>query len=147
MCGGAYFWFQPSGKQRQVDPCEFEASLVYRVSFRTARAQRNLISKKQNETNKKIIAGGIVKALRSCWQSSPMNIHMNIMHSQTLVGWDFPSVKSRLFKKLSTHLVPALERKSKRNRSLRPAWVIQWDHISISKQDNNNNKKNETKNY
>jgi hypothetical protein len=49
-----------------VDPCEFEASLVYRVSFRTARAQRNLISKKQNETNKKIIAGGIVKALRSC---------------------------------------------------------------------------------
>jgi hypothetical protein len=26
------------GKQRQVDLCEFEASLVYRVSSRTARA-------------------------------------------------------------------------------------------------------------
>jgi len=25
-------------KQRQADPCEFEASLVYRVSSRTARA-------------------------------------------------------------------------------------------------------------
>jgi hypothetical protein len=32
---------------------EFEASLVYRVSSRTARAtQRNPVSKKQNKTNK-----------------------------------------------------------------------------------------------
>jgi hypothetical protein len=31
--------FSPStGKQRQVDLCEFEASLVYRASSRTARA-------------------------------------------------------------------------------------------------------------
>ena len=30
------------GRQRQMDLCEFKASLVYRVSFRTARAtQRN----------------------------------------------------------------------------------------------------------
>jgi hypothetical protein len=35
------------GRQRQVD---FEASLVYRVSFRTARAtQRNPVSKKQKK--------------------------------------------------------------------------------------------------
>jgi hypothetical protein len=32
--------------QRQSDLCEFEASLVYRVSFRTARdVQRNLVSR------------------------------------------------------------------------------------------------------
>ena len=40
------------GKQRQVDLCEFEASLVYRASSRTARAiQRNPVSKKQNKAN------------------------------------------------------------------------------------------------
>lgn len=33
-------------KQRQEDPCEFEASLVYIVSSRTARAmQRDFVSK------------------------------------------------------------------------------------------------------
>ena len=33
-------------RQRQVDLCEFEASLVYRVSSRTARAtQRNPVKK------------------------------------------------------------------------------------------------------
>jgi hypothetical protein len=32
-------------KQRQIDLCEFEANLVYRVSSRTARVtQRNLVS-------------------------------------------------------------------------------------------------------
>ena len=37
------------GRQTQVDLCEFEASLVYRVSFRTARIviQRNPVSKKK----------------------------------------------------------------------------------------------------
>jgi hypothetical protein len=37
-------------KQRQEDLCEFEASLVYRVSSMTARAvtQRNPVSKKQS---------------------------------------------------------------------------------------------------
>ena len=46
------------GRQRQVDLCEFEASLVYRVSSRTARAtQRNPVSKTKtnqptNKTNK-----------------------------------------------------------------------------------------------
>jgi hypothetical protein len=41
------------GRDRQI--AEFEASLVYRVSFRTARAmQRNPVSKtNQNKTNKK----------------------------------------------------------------------------------------------
>jgi hypothetical protein len=35
------------GRQRQVDINEFEASLVYRVSSRTAKAtQRNHVSKK-----------------------------------------------------------------------------------------------------
>ena len=35
------------GRQRKVDLCEFEASLVYRMSSRTARTvtQRNLITK------------------------------------------------------------------------------------------------------
>ena len=35
------------GRQRQADLCEFEASLVYRVSSRTARTviQRNSVSK------------------------------------------------------------------------------------------------------
>jgi hypothetical protein len=34
------------GRQRQVDLCEFKASLVYRVSVRTVRAaQRNPVSK------------------------------------------------------------------------------------------------------
>jgi hypothetical protein len=38
------------GRQRQTDS-EFEASLVYRVSSRTARAtQRNPVPKKQNKT-------------------------------------------------------------------------------------------------
>ena len=37
-------------RQRQVDLCEFEASLVYRLSSRTARAtQKNLVSKKPRE--------------------------------------------------------------------------------------------------
>jgi hypothetical protein len=35
------------GKQRQADICEFETSLLYRVSFRMARAtQRNCLGKK-----------------------------------------------------------------------------------------------------
>jgi hypothetical protein len=40
------------GRGRQIS--EFEASLVYRVSSRTARAiQRNPVSKKQNKTKNK----------------------------------------------------------------------------------------------
>ena len=47
------------GRQRQVDLCQFEASLIYRGSSRTARAtQRNLVSKnKNNKTKKKSIKG------------------------------------------------------------------------------------------
>ena len=43
------------GRQKQVDwTSEFVASLVYRVSFRIARAtQRNLVSKKQNKQTKR----------------------------------------------------------------------------------------------
>jgi hypothetical protein len=38
------------GRQRQVNLCEFEASLVYKKSSRTARAvtQRNLVSNNNN---------------------------------------------------------------------------------------------------
>ena len=38
-------------RQRQVDLCEFEGSLIYRASSRTAMAvtQRNPVSKKQKE--------------------------------------------------------------------------------------------------
>jgi hypothetical protein len=37
-------------RQRQVDLCEFKASLVYRASSRTARAtQRNPVSKKKKK--------------------------------------------------------------------------------------------------
>ena len=51
------------GLQRQADLCEFKASLIYKVSFRTTRAikQRNPVLKqqnktKQNQTKRKIVA-------------------------------------------------------------------------------------------
>ena len=41
------------GRQRQVDPSEFKASLVYRASSRTAKTtQRNPASKKSTQVNK-----------------------------------------------------------------------------------------------
>ena len=41
------------GRQRQVDLCEFRASLVYKVSFRTARLlHRETLSQKNKQTNK-----------------------------------------------------------------------------------------------
>ena len=47
------------GRQRQVDICEFEASLVYKVSPRTARAlQRNTVlntKKKKKLINSMVI--------------------------------------------------------------------------------------------
>jgi hypothetical protein len=48
---------QALGRQRQVDLCELKASLVYRVSSRTARAtQKNPVSKKtKNKKTKRII--------------------------------------------------------------------------------------------
>ena len=48
------------GKQRQVDLSEFEASLVYKASFKTARivTQRNPVSKTKT-TNKNSEHGGI----------------------------------------------------------------------------------------
>ena len=43
------------GRQRQADLCEFEVSLVYRVSSRTARAviQRNPVLKQTKKKEKK----------------------------------------------------------------------------------------------
>jgi hypothetical protein len=42
-------------RQSQGDVCEFQASLVYRVNSRTARAtQRNLVTK--NKTNKVLVS-------------------------------------------------------------------------------------------
>jgi hypothetical protein len=50
-------------RQGQADLCEFEASLVYRVSFRTARAtQRNPVLNKQKQ-NKKESKGRISEGL------------------------------------------------------------------------------------
>jgi hypothetical protein len=51
------WWLKPLipalGTQRQADICEFEASLVYRVSSRAARAtQRNPVSKKPSPPTK-----------------------------------------------------------------------------------------------
>ena len=44
------------GRQEPADLCEFKASQVYRVSFRTARTavQRNPVLKTNKQTNKKI---------------------------------------------------------------------------------------------
>jgi hypothetical protein len=54
--------FSSTIQEKQVDLCEFEDSLVYRVSSRTARAtQRNPVSKKksknkkQNKTKQKVL--------------------------------------------------------------------------------------------
>jgi len=42
------------GRQRQVDLCEFEASLLYRMSSKTARTtQRNPVSKKKLRRRRK----------------------------------------------------------------------------------------------
>jgi hypothetical protein len=38
------------GRQRQMDLCEFEASLVYKASSRTARAMQTNLASKQNKT-------------------------------------------------------------------------------------------------
>jgi hypothetical protein len=40
-------------KQRQADLHDFKVSLVYKLSFRTARTQRNLVSKNKTKQNKK----------------------------------------------------------------------------------------------
>jgi hypothetical protein len=47
--------FNPGTCEAQADRSEFEASLIYRVSSKTARATQrvNKVSKKTNQTNKK----------------------------------------------------------------------------------------------
>ena len=48
--GDAHLEIPTLGRQRQVDLCEFKASLIYRASSRTGRAtQRNPASKSQNK--------------------------------------------------------------------------------------------------
>ena len=51
------------GRQRQVDFCEFEAILVYRVSSRTARdAQRNPVSTYKQTKSISLLEGGDMEA-------------------------------------------------------------------------------------
>jgi hypothetical protein len=57
------------GRQRR-SISEFEASLVYRVSSRTARAiQRNPVSKKQNKTKQNKTLGGDGTFNPSTWEA------------------------------------------------------------------------------
>jgi hypothetical protein len=64
------------GRGRRIS--EFEASLVYRVSSRTARAtQRNSVSKKQKQTNKQTKKTrennwGIEEVVKNLWFSPPL---------------------------------------------------------------------------
>lgn len=37
------------GKQKQLDLCEFEASMLYRASFNTAVPQRNTVSRDKKD--------------------------------------------------------------------------------------------------
>ena len=39
------FFILTLGKQKQLDLCEFEASMLYRASFNTAGPQRNTVSR------------------------------------------------------------------------------------------------------
>jgi hypothetical protein len=49
------------GRKRQVDLCEFKASLIYKASFRIAKAtQRNHVLKKKKGKEKKILEGSYV---------------------------------------------------------------------------------------
>jgi hypothetical protein len=70
------------GRQKLVDLCEFEASLVYRVSSRTASAvtQRNPASKKQKLKTKRKIKRFVLTMPTS---RSPLDIHAE-MSSQPL---------------------------------------------------------------
>jgi hypothetical protein len=57
------------GRGRRIS--EFEASLVYKVSSRTARAiQRNTVSKKERKENPSL------KSWISTEESHPMNLHL-----------------------------------------------------------------------
>ena len=53
-------------RQRQGDPCEFQDSLVYRMSFKTARAtQRDPVSKNKQTKDKKRERKGYVYFLNN----------------------------------------------------------------------------------
>ena len=60
------------GRQRQADLCEFEASLVYRESSRTARAEKSCLkSKAKQHTHKKVCTlGELARWLSKCLLSS-----------------------------------------------------------------------------
>jgi hypothetical protein len=50
-----WWWCTPGlGRQRQADPCQFEASLIHRASLRIVRVtQSNPVSKNQNQSKTK----------------------------------------------------------------------------------------------
>ena len=70
-------------RQRQANLCEFEASLVYRVSSRTARAvtQRNPVSKNQSpSTIKKVWKDSPQRFTVIIWSIDIVCIHLFNMH-------------------------------------------------------------------
>jgi hypothetical protein len=85
---------------------EFQASLVYRVSSRTARTiQRNPVSKKQRQTNKKKIK---TKANKKPWQITFYEKNKEVVRSRAVVVHTFnPSTR---------------EAEAGRFLSSRPAW-------------------------
>ena len=71
--------FNPSTRQRQVDLCEFKASLVFRVSSSTARTtHRNPVSKIQKEKRSD--------------EACPSGGHSNVQIDTTTVVKDFVSL-------------------------------------------------------
>jgi hypothetical protein len=70
-------------RQTQEDLCEFKASLVYRVSSRTAKAtQRNPVSKNKTKNSEKESGEvGEVREVRGCFGEWHFQlIHMKMFH-------------------------------------------------------------------
>lgn len=65
------------GRQRQEDLCDLEASLVYRVSARTARAKdklsQNQKKKRNKETKGKKIAWHVEYSFNPCTQEAKVS--------------------------------------------------------------------------
>ena len=62
--------FPALGRQRQVDPCEFEANLVYKASSRTAKAviQRNSVLNFCPKQKTDLAAGEVPYRPRRSWK-------------------------------------------------------------------------------
>ena len=118
--GGAHLWSQHLGG-RSRRSSEFEASLVYRVSSRTARAtQSNLVSKNKNkQTNKK--NGCISSILRILCAKESFAYSL-----QTLYIWNLlvHILKSILFNFISCASVWGHQ--ILWNWSYRQLWVAMW---------------------